>query len=185
MSSQNRKRSKTGRRRKRLSRPRQPLRSFPHLTHYIWKMLSQTVLSQILVVFALLWLLAAGAIYWSERDVSGSTIQGFGDALYWTVAAFSTAGIADMPQSDMGKLVGGAWIIIGSIIFFGTIVAAVTSYFMRPLQRPANQIVETIEYNLERMDDLTVEELELLKQTSDALLGHMEKLKEAEASRSR
>ena len=49
---------------------------------------------------------------------------------------------------------------------------------MRPLQRPARQIVETIEYNLEQLENLSIEELDLLKETTDALILHMEHLKE-------
>ena len=48
---------------------------------------------------------------------------------------------------------------------------------MRPLQRPAKQIIDTIEYNLEQLDDLSIEELELLKETTDALIENMERLK--------
>jgi len=48
---------------------------------------------------------------------------------------------------------------------------------MRPLQRPAKQIIDTIEYNLEQLDDLSIEELELLKETTDALIEHMERMK--------
>jgi len=36
-------------------------------------------------------------------------------------------------------------------------------------------IVDTIEYNLEQLDDLSAEELELLKETTDALIEHMER----------
>jgi hypothetical protein len=38
--------------------------------------------------------------------------------LYWGIAAFSTAGIADAPQSGVSQLVGGIWIVLGSILFF-------------------------------------------------------------------
>jgi voltage-gated potassium channel len=74
--------------------------------------------------------------------------------------------------------VGGIWIVVGSLLFFGTIVATVTAYFMRPLQRPARQIIETIEYNLEHLEDLSVDELDLLKETTDALIDHVERLKQ-------
>ena len=47
------------------------------------------------------------------------------------------------------------------------------------------QIVDTIEYNLEQLDDLTVEELELLKETTDALIEHVENLKEGQANNKR
>ena len=63
------------------------------------------------------------------------------------------------------------------MLFFGTIVATVTAYFMRPLQRPSKQIIDTIEYNLEQLDDLSIEELELLKETTDSLILHVERLK--------
>jgi len=97
--------------------------------------------------------------------------------LYWGIAAFSTAGIADTPKSGISLILGGMWIIIGSILFFGTIVATVTTYFMRPLQRPHRQIIDTIEYNLEQLDELSVDDLDLLKETVDALIIHMERLK--------
>lgn len=54
-------------------------------------------------------------------------------------------------------------------------MATVTAYFMRPLQRPSKQIIDTIEYNLEQLDDLSVDELEVLKETTDSLIEHIEK----------
>lgn len=78
--------------------------------------------------------------------------------------AFSTAGIADMPVNGISK---------------GAIVATISAYFMRPLQRPSKQIIDTIEYNLAQLDDLSIEELERLKDTTDSLIKHMKHLKEA------
>ena len=48
---------------------------------------------------------------------------------------------------------------------------------MHPLQCPARKIVDTIEYNLEQLDDLSIDELDLPKETTDALIAHMERLK--------
>jgi voltage-gated potassium channel len=119
-------------------------------------------------------------MYLVERHIDGSSITSIGMALYWGIAAFSTAGIADTPISGLAQLIGGVWIILGSALFFGTIVATITTYFFRPLHRPAKQIIDTIEYNLEQMDDLTIAELELLKKTTDALIVHMEQIKAAQ-----
>jgi voltage-gated potassium channel len=83
-----------------------------------------------------------------------------------------------MPVNGISELLGGIWIVLGSMLFFGAIVATITAYFMRPLQRPSKQIIDTIEYNLEQLDDLSVEELELLKETTDSLIEHMERLKQ-------
>ena len=124
------------------------------------------------------WLIFSAGVYFAESRIQGSVIDSYGSALYWGVAAFSTAGIADTPKSGIAQLIGGVWIVLGSTLFFGTIVATVTTYFMRPMQRPAKRIIDTIEYNLEQLNELTVEELDLLKKTVDTLIIHVEQLKE-------
>jgi voltage-gated potassium channel len=130
----------------------------------------------LLLVFG--WLFFSSLIWLAEHEAAGTHITSFGAALYWGVAAFSTAGIADTPVTDTARLVGGLWIVLGSMLFFGSIVATVTTYFMRPMQRPHRMIIDTIEYNLEQLDDLTLDEIDLLKDTVDALIGHVEKLKD-------
>jgi voltage-gated potassium channel len=131
-------------------------------------------------VLIVLWLLFSAGIYFGERGVEGTTITSYGKALYWGIAAFSTAGIADMPVNGVSEFIGAIWIIIGSIVFFGAIVATVTAYFMRPLQRPSKRIIDTIEYNLEQLNDLSVDELEVLKETTDSLIEHIERVKVAQ-----
>ncbi len=136
---------------------------------------------KMLYLLIILWLIFSSGLYFAERSSSSATITSYGEALYWGVAAFSTAGIADMPQSGLARLIGGTWIILGSVLFFGTIVATVTTYFMRPMQRPAKRIIDTIEYNLEQLNDLTIDELDLLKETVDTLIIHVEKLKKKQS----
>jgi len=131
-----------------------------------------------IVLLLVLWILFSLGLYYAEQRVDNTTITSFTSALYWGVAAFSTAGIADTPHSQLGQLLGGLWIVIGSVLFFGTIVATITAYFMRPMQRPAKRIIDTIEYNLEQLNDLSIEELDLLKETVDTLIEHVEHLKE-------
>lgn len=145
---------------------------------FIREIVSHTPIVKMVFLLVSLWLLFSAGLYLGERGVEGTAITSYGKALYWGVAGFSTAGIADTPVNGISGIVGGIWIVVGSILFFGTIVATVTAYFMRPLKRPAKQIIETIEYNLEQLDDLSIEELELLKETTDALIVHMEQLKE-------
>jgi len=130
-----------------------------------------------ILLLVVLWLLFSAALYLSETGSEATSITTYGNALYWGIAAFSTAGIADRPVTGAGELIGGVWIVIGSMLFFGAIVSTITAYFMRPSQRPVKQIIDTIEYNLEQLDDLSIEELELLKETTDALIENMERLK--------
>jgi len=146
--------------------------------------LLHTPIVKVTFLLIILWLLFSAALYMSESTSATTTITSYGKALYWGIAAFSTAGIADMPKTGAGELVGGIWIIIGSMLFFGAIVSTITAYFMRPMQRPAKQIVDTIEYNFEQLDDLSIEELELLKETTDALIRHMEHLQKRRKNKS-
>jgi len=145
--------------------------------------ITHTPILKMISLLVILWLLFSAGLYFAERGMEGAVITSYGRALYWGIAAFSTAGIADTPLSGVSQIIGGIWIVLGSVLFFGTIVATVTAYFMRPLQRPVRQMVETIEYNLEQLDDLSVEELDLLKDTTDTLIVHMERHKELQKKR--
>lgn len=151
----------------------------PHarLKRFIKDVYTYTPLINMVLLLIVLWISFSAAIYLAEVNVETSRIKTYGQALYWAVAAFSTAGIADTPASGAALFIGGLWIVIGSMLFFGTIVATVTTYFMRPMQRPHKKIIETVEYNLEQLDDLTLEELDLLKGTIDTLIEHVENLK--------
>lgn len=151
----------------------------PHrrFRRFMGEIATHTPLLRMTLLLIGLWLLFSTLIWLAERQVPGSSVESWGAALYWGVAAFSTAGIADTPTTGLARLFGGVWIVIGSMLFFGSIVATVTTYFMRPMQKPHRMIIDTIEYNLEQLDDLSVEEIELLKETVDALVGHVEHLK--------
>lgn len=142
-----------------------------------------TPFAKMVIILVVLWLMFSAGVYLAERGVEGASIDSYGEALYWGVAAFSTAGIADAPISGIAQLIGGLWIVLGSVLFFGAIVATVTSYFMRPMQGPHKRIINTIEYNLEQLDELTVDELDLLKETVDTLIVHVERLKEKQSKK--
>jgi len=150
---------------------------------FLRDVLVHTPIVKMTMWLVVLWLLFSAGIYFAEHGAEGTSITSYGRALYWGVAALSTAGIADMPVSGFAEFIGAVWIILGSILFFGAIVATVTAYFMRPMQRPSRQIIETIEYNLEQLDDLTFDELEVLKETTDALINHIERVKQTHTER--
>jgi len=153
------------------------------MKRFINDILKYTPFLKIISLLVVLWLVFSAGLFFSERDIEGSSITSYGHALYWTTAAFSTAGIADTPVAGISKLIGGIWIVLGSSLFFGTIVATITTYFMRPLHRPGKQIIDIIEYNLEQLDELSVEELDLLKETVDGLINYMEYLDKTQSAR--
>lgn len=158
-------------------------KQFSRYKRFIKDISIHTPFTKLVLLLIVLWLLFSAGMYLSERNIEGSSINSYGEALYWGVAAFSTAGIADRPVSGTAELIGGLWIVIGSVLFFGAIVATVTAYFMRPMQRPHKKIIDTIEYNLEQLNELTLDEIDLLKETVDTLISHVEHLKEKHSKR--
>ncbi len=119
---------------RRTRKQRASLRTAPHLrvNRFLKVIVTQTPFIKMILLLVMLWLLFSAGVYWAEQGSEGTGISSYGRALYWGIAAFSTAGIADVPVSGTAQIVGGIWIVVGSIVFFGTIVATVTTYFMRP-----------------------------------------------------
>ena len=157
--------------------------SHARLRRFIKDITVYTPFTQMILLLIVLWLIFSAGMYLAERGMQESFIKSYGDALYWGVAAFCTSGIAEAPLTGVARVIGGFWIVIGSALFFGTIIATITSYFMRPMQRPHKRIIDTIEYNLEQLNDLTPEELDLLKDTVNTLIAHVEQLKEISSKR--
>lgn len=122
-----------------------------------------------LSILTVLWLLFSVAFYFAEHPANPE-VSSYGQALWWTMAAIETMGTPYKPITTAGEFIGGIWAMFGVMLFWGTIVASVTVYFARRKEGTVKQIVSTVEYNLERLDDLSLEELELLKETTDRLI---------------
>lgn len=143
----------------------------PSIFIFLKDLIIHTPFLQMFILLVIVWFSLSAGIYFAEYDAEGTSILTYGDALYTALAGFSTSGIAAMPVTPWGKVLCAFMMVIGSAIFFGAIVAAITVYFMRPLQRPKKQLISTIEYNLGQLEGLSIEELELLKETTDNLIN--------------
>ncbi len=161
-------------------RSHHPLRLRPRLPGVLnfWKVVfTETPLLLSLSIVAFLAGLVATLIYFLERD-SNANVDGFVDALWWAIFTMQTHGNSWRPDTFWGSVVGGAWSIIGTIIFYGAIIASVTVFFMRRRERTEVELITTIKRNLEDLDKLSMDELELLRESTNNLVGlHIEQLK--------
>lgn len=82
----------------------------------------------------------------------------------------TTMGAAPTPVTGLGQVVGGIWAVVGCLMFYGTIIASVTAYFLLPRRHPTRELIGTIQYNLERFEDLSLEELETLKEVTTRVI---------------
>ena len=74
-------------------------------------------------------LVGAAGIYAFERDVAGSSIDGFGTALWWTAMTLTTMGSDYFPRSAEGRLLGLLLAVYGFAVF-GYVTAALASLFI-------------------------------------------------------
>ena len=152
--------------------PKRRLRIAPNVPagmKFLRIIVTQTPFVPMLSILTVLWLLFSAAFYFAEHTANPD-VSSYGQALWWTMAAVETMGTPFKPITTAGELIGGIWAMFGVMLFWGTIVASVTVYFARRKEGTLKQIVSTVEYNLERLDDLSLEELELLKETTDRLI---------------
>ena len=83
------------------------------------------------------------------------------------------------PITTAGMIIGAVWSIFSTIAFFGVIIGTLYSYFMLPLRRPSRELIGAIQYNLEELEHLSIDELEALKQTTASLVdAQISRLKE-------
>ena len=153
--------------------PRRRLRIAPNVpgfVRFLRVIIYQTPFVPMIALLTVLWLIFSTGFYFAEHGASGTGINYYTDALWWGVVAMTSMGTAPMPVSGAGQIVGGIWAVLGCVIFYGAIIASVTVYFIRRREGTVKQIISTVEYNLERLDDLSLEELEILKETTDRLI---------------
>ena len=122
------------------------------------------------VLTALLLIFATG-IYFAEAGALGSNIDSYGEAVWDAVVLMTTAGTMTEPVTTAGHVLGAIWTVLGCILFYGTIIASasayfllpLTSYFLLPHRSKEGQLIGTIQYNLGRLQELSLEDLQALK----------------------
>jgi len=166
---------------RRWRRPRRRLRlapNVPGMVRFIKEIVTQTPFLPILSVLVVLWLLFSAGLYFAERGAN-EDLDSYGEVLLWCLTAIQTMGSPHMTLTTLGRVIHGVWIVMGTMLFWGAIIASVTSYFMRPRQHPTKQIINTIQYNLGILEELSADELETLKRTTVGLIEtRMDQLKQ-------
>jgi voltage-gated potassium channel len=80
------------------------------------------------VTFPLALYTAALCVFEAERHATGSNIQSFGDALWWSVVSVTTVGYGDFyPVTQDGKAVAGIMMFVG-IVLFSSLTALVAAW---------------------------------------------------------
>ena len=90
----------------------------------------------------------------------------------------TTAGAMSEPVTAAGHILGGTWTVLGCLLFYGTIIASasayfllpVSSYFLLPRRGRKEQVIGLIQYKLGNMDNLTESQLESLRNDANSVI---------------
>ena len=150
-------------------KPRRRLRftpDIPGVIRFLRQITSETPLIPLTLILVVLWLLASWGIYLVERGVN-EQINSYGYALWWSFTAMQTQGAnSPGPITTPGMIIGSIWSIFSTVAFFGVIIGTLYAYFMLPRRRPSREIIGALQYNLEQLDNLSIDELEVLRDTT-------------------
>jgi voltage-gated potassium channel len=157
------------RRRKRRTKLR-IIPNLPGVFRFVRDVITQTPMVPLLLVLIVLWLVSSLGLYLVERDANPQ-LSSYTYSLWWSFTAMQTQGAnAPGPITIPGMIIGGFWSIFSTIAFFGVIIGTLYSYYMLPRRRPSRELIGAIQYNLEEMENLSVDELEALKDITSRLL---------------
>ena len=146
---------------------------------------TQTAILPVIGLLTLLVILVPVPLFLIERTADDAQITSYWTGLWWAVSAFSTVGHSDVEVLSVGgRIVGSIYTVASVGLFFGSVIAAFSSYFLLTWRRPKRQLVDTINYYLQRIEDLTVEELEDLDEMTRGLLHTAKERAEEEGRRS-
>ena len=145
---------------------------------------TQTPILGILVALLVLVILGPIPVWLFERTSDDAEMSSYWVGLWWAVSAMSTAGHSAVDVNTVGgRIVGSIYTVLSVGLFFGSVIAAFSSYFILSWRNPKRQLVDTINYYLQRLDELSVEELEDLEDMTRGLLQTAKERAEGEGRR--
>ena len=139
--------------------------NIPGVIRFVGDIITETPFVPLFIILVVIFLISSLGIFLAERSAN-SQFESFGHSLWWSFTAMQTQGAnSPGPVTPLGITIGAIWSIFGTIVFFGVIIATFYAYYMDPKRRPSKRIIDALQYNLEELDELSVDELDALKNT--------------------
>ncbi len=132
---------------------------------------TQTLVLPVIAFLALLVIVVPVPIFLIERTSDEADVTSYWIGLWWAVAAFTTVGHSDVDLvTAPGRVFGSIFTIVSVALFFGSVIAAFSSYFLLTWRKPKRQVIDTITYYLQRIEQLSVDEIDELEEITSGVL---------------
>ncbi len=132
---------------------------------------TQTLVLPVIAFLALLVIIVPVPIFLIERTSNEADVTSYWIGLWWAVSAFTTVGHSDVDLvTAPGRVFGSLFTVISVALFFGSVIAAFSSYFLLTWRKPKRQVIDTITYYLQRIEQLSVEEIDELEEITSGVL---------------
>ena len=139
--------------------------NIPRVIRFLGDIIRETPFVPLFFALIVILLISSLGIFLVEKPVNPQ-FDTFWHSLWWSFTAMQTQGAnSPGPITPLGMTIGAIWSTIGTIAFFGVIIATFYAYFVDPKRRPSKVIIDALQYNLEQLDELSIDELGALKDT--------------------
>jgi voltage-gated potassium channel len=130
-------------------------------------------LSLVVAILSGVVVLAGGTLAWQvEKDEPDTTLQSWGDAIWWALTTLTTVGYGDhVPVTSMGRVVAGG-IMVAGVAMLGAVAAVVALYFARAIAAREEQLFEAEAETLERRLEARLDGIEAQLRRIEQRLGN-------------
>lgn len=123
----------------------------------LWRVLQQTRASAILLSY-LAFVLADAAFIW----LCDPAIEGFGDALWYCCAVISTVGFGDLAASTPVTRIATVLLMAYSVVVIAIVTGVIVNFYSQLISIRQKDTLSSVLNRLERLPELSREELEEL-----------------------
>ena len=121
-------------------------------------------------VSGLVVLVGGSALWFVERERPGSTMDSWGDALWWSLTTMTTVGYGDhVPVTTTGRLIA-AGVMVAGVAIIGAVAAVVALAVARRVAREEERVLEAEAETLEQRLEERLVRIEARLAGLDALL---------------
>jgi voltage-gated potassium channel len=151
----------------------------------LWNIVNSYQIRLMMVFASVVMLWSSTGIYFLEKGVNDN-IQGFGDALWWSIVTTTTVGYGDISPVSFGGRIIAAFLMLTGIGMIGTVTAALANHWVDYFQQkeheeenendlPGGRVRKELKLQvagwLDRVEELSDEEYRLLLQSVELLRG--------------